>query len=359
MPETIKVGLIGAGGIANAHINAYEAINDVEIVALWNRTKSRAEELAQNRQLQGATVYDDWQTLLQNAHLDAVSIVTAPQLRVEPVRMALEKGIHTLVEKPFATTLQDADEMVATANASPCVTAVCFTWRYKSGILAARRTIRSGQIGEIRHYSSIWRTSLPANLSPSVRPYIIEAQGGLGLIGEQGSHEFDMVTFLTGQTLNHLTGHLSWVEAEIPDLRTNFTYHLVGINKQNVTISFEHTVPPGPVWVASQRQIYVEGTKGYAKIEGGLQDDGQASICLEEDKDALTIVPDRMESSVPPQHMGLVADFISAIRNNDQGQQRPATLPAFNDGLRSLEIVIGALKADRERRWVSIADLRG
>jgi predicted dehydrogenase len=187
----------------------------------------------------------------------------------------------------------------------------------------------------------------------------MEAQGGLGALGECGSHQFDMIRFLTGEVVDELTGKLEWIEPEEPDLRTNFAHHLVGSSKNDVSITIEHTMPPGPVWVASQRRVYVEGSEGYVRIDGGLVDDGSTWICMDGDSEAKLIDLDPAETSVTPQHAGLIQDFISAIRLTGKDRKRPERLPTFVDGLQSLESVLAGLKADREKRWVSVSELRG
>jgi predicted dehydrogenase len=358
MSKVIRVGLIGAGGIAKAHINGYRTVDGVEIVAVWNRTKTRAQQLVQDQELDGAKVYDDWQSLLSDAPIDVLSVVTAPQLRAEPVLMALESGIHTLVEKPFATNLDDADKMVACAKALACVTAVCFTWRYKSSALAARRVIQSGEIGKVRNCSRVWRFSVPAGLlRPEARPFIQEAQGGLGMLGENGSHQFDMISFLTGQVVDELTGKMDWLKPQDPDLRASFAHHFVGNSKNDTAITIEHTMSPGPFWVASQRRVYIEGSKGHIRIDGGLVDDGSAWIFMEEDSEAKPVELDSSESSIAPQHAGLIQDFISTIRLTGKNRKRPERLPTFADGWQALQSVMAGLKADREKRWVSVSEL--
>ena len=218
-----RVGIIGAGVIARANINAFQAAGSVEITAIWNRTRSRAEELATSLDLDPHVVRDEWQSMLKHGEVDVVCIVTAPQLRAEPVGMALENGIHVLIEKPMATTPAIGREMLAMSEASHCVCAVCFTWRYKPSNMAARRLIRDGSIGNLRHYSSAWRFSLPSELrNTDARPFINEAHGGIGMLGENGSHQFDMFTFLTGESVDQLTGQLEWVANDSNTDRVNW-----------------------------------------------------------------------------------------------------------------------------------------
>jgi D-apiose dehydrogenase len=157
MPPKARVGLVGTGGIANAHIQAFLSVMDVVITGLWNRTRARAEQIADKYELKDAVVYDSWEAMLDEADLDIVSVVTAPQLRAKPVIASLKGGKHVLVEKPYATTVEEALSMTEAANDSTCVTAVNFCHRYRQENLIARRIVSEGILGGITNYNDTWR----------------------------------------------------------------------------------------------------------------------------------------------------------------------------------------------------------
>ena len=351
-----RVGLIGAGSIAAAHVRAYQAAGQVEITAIWNRTRSRAEKLAETTGLEASVVRDEWQSMLQHDEVDVVSIVTAPQLRLEPVRMALEKGIHLLVEKPIATTTAIGREMVAMAQSSESLCAVCFTWRYKPSNMAARRLIQDGSVGSVSHYSSAWRFSIPSALrNTAVRPFINEANGGHGMLGENGSHQFDMFTFLTGESVDQLTGQVEWVANAAKTDRVNLCYHLIGRGDAGAMISFQITTPPGSFFAESQRSVYVEGPAGHIRIDGGIIDDGKTWVRVGDEDGIRAVDPEELGISSRPGHEALVADFLTAIAVREAW---PDCLPTLEDGLRSLELVECAIAADNEHRWVSTSEFR-
>ena len=133
MTDTIRVGILGAGSAGTGHATAFSKLPGVEVTALWSRTRARAEGLASKLHLDGATVYDDWKDLIERAGVDVIGVATPEFLRRAPVAMALERGCHVLVEKPFSIELADAQEMVRLAEGAGTVTATCFTWRYAPG----------------------------------------------------------------------------------------------------------------------------------------------------------------------------------------------------------------------------------
>jgi predicted dehydrogenase len=150
MAEMLHVGILGAGMAAEGHAAAYSQLRDVEVTALWNRTRSRAEALAGKLGHPTLKVYDNWQELITQGHCDLISIATAPMLRSEPLLMALGHGCHVLVEKPMSFGVREAEGMVAAAQRAESVTACCSigAMRRRTRLLGGRYApARSGQSG--------------------------------------------------------------------------------------------------------------------------------------------------------------------------------------------------------------------
>jgi predicted dehydrogenase len=92
--------------------------------------------------------------LIEQAGVDVISVATPPMLRREPIMMALERGCHILIEKPFSVGLTDAQTMTQAAQAEKTVTATCFNKRYAPAYQVARRAVQEGQIGRIHDVRS-------------------------------------------------------------------------------------------------------------------------------------------------------------------------------------------------------------
>ena len=170
------------------------------------------------------------------------------------------------------------------------------------------------------------------------------------MLGEFASHQFDMFTFLTGQTLESVAGCLAWAEPDVPELKANTAYQLVARSSDGIHVSIEHTEPPG----SSERtwHTYVEGTRGYMNIESW--EEGQVTMRLEEEEEPRVIAPNDEESSIAPARSGLVADIAEMIRDSTS---KPL-LPTFEDGRKSLEALMAVLEADRRGAWVNVSDRR-
>ena len=210
MKATLRVGILGTGFAGRSHAAAFARLPNVAITDVWNRTRVHAEALAATLYQQCIRVHKHWEDLVEGADVDVISIATTPVLRREAFAIALERGIHILVEKPIALDLSDAKAMAEQAQTARSVTATCFNWRYLPGCLAARRALQEGQIGQIHSISLEYRLpsmgSSPALLT--LAPWRSRPELGGGMLLSKAGHEFDRVRFLTGCEFKQITGCL-------------------------------------------------------------------------------------------------------------------------------------------------------
>ena len=110
MDRKLKIGVIGAGGIAaHAHMPGYAKMDNVEIVAICDIKPEKAEALAKEYNV--AQVYEDYKDVLDIPGLDAIDICTPNYLHSIIAVEALEKGLHVFSEKPDAVSAAEAEKM--------------------------------------------------------------------------------------------------------------------------------------------------------------------------------------------------------------------------------------------------------
>ncbi len=123
-------------------------LSGVRPLAIWNRTRSKAERLAREHLLR---VFDTLDQMLADEQITLVHVATAPAMHHEHVMAALRAGKHVLCEKPLATNLSDADEMIATARSRQLQLGINFVMRYGPLWEPVRRLIQVGALGEVLH----------------------------------------------------------------------------------------------------------------------------------------------------------------------------------------------------------------
>lgn len=115
MEERCKVAVIGAGYMAREHIRAFQELSSVDIVGIYSRTRSRAEELARDFNL--CKVYDSIENLYRSTHADLV-VVAVSELSVKEVCFScFQHSWMVLIEKPAGYNVADAELIEATARA--------------------------------------------------------------------------------------------------------------------------------------------------------------------------------------------------------------------------------------------------
>lgn len=142
-----RIGLIGCGGIAKAHLTAYKKMG-YQVVALCDVREEAALERKQEFYPK-ADVYTDHNALLERKDIDVVDVATHPAVRVRQVEDALNAGKHVLSQKPFVLDLEDGKRLVALAKRKKVKLAVNQNGRWAPYFSYARELVKARHLGEI------------------------------------------------------------------------------------------------------------------------------------------------------------------------------------------------------------------
>jgi predicted dehydrogenase len=194
MAETIGVALIGAGWAGNRHAMAYRALPDRgRIVAVMDARLAVAQECAQEWGVPFAT--DDLAAVLARPDVQAVNICLPHTLHAEVAQAALAAGKHVLVEKPFATSLPEADAMIAAAARVRRILMVAENVRYDAVYLRMAELIFAGEIGA----PFLCRVCRDHQMHDSLRarPWFFTDPTG-GIMWSGGIHDIETVRMMMG-----------------------------------------------------------------------------------------------------------------------------------------------------------------
>ena len=207
----LRVGIIGCGFIAPMHIGGYIKCKEVEIVALCDVIKERADNLKENHNLKDAVIYTDYKKMLSEQKLDICSVCTENNLHAKISIAALKAGCHVMCEKPMAITGAEADLMVAASKKSGRKLTVGYQLRFSSEALLLHREIQKGALGHIYFAEA---SALRRRGVPTWGVFLnLEKQGGGPLI-DIGTHlvdrtlwfmnEYSPIVSAVGRTFDHL-----------------------------------------------------------------------------------------------------------------------------------------------------------
>ena len=150
----MKVGLIGGGHIARIHGGIIRNLPGVKLVAVTDPDKVRGESLAKD--LGANCVYQDASEMLQKESLDAVHILVPPHLHADLTILALENNCHVMVEKPMATTTQDARRMLELAQSKSLMLCPNHNYVCDNLVLRCKKLIEDGVVGELISVDANW-----------------------------------------------------------------------------------------------------------------------------------------------------------------------------------------------------------
>lgn len=367
----IRVGLIGAGGIArHYHLPAYARCENVSVVAACDVSPAALDDLRRDHGI--AHTYADYHELLAKEELDLVSVCTSNDMHYPVVMAAIEQGVDVFCEKPLALDLPQAREMVAAADARGTRTGVNFSHRRTPAAGLAHEIIASGALGEIHYVAAVYAAGGLNYADHAATWRNDRAKAGFGGLGDMGSHIMDMVRW--------------WLGSEVTALAAQArTFVPTRPGPQGTTV---------PVTTEDQGMLllqYDNGAMGYLcgsymftgrgydqRIEvygskGGLIYDQQHGYELQVhlepeylsrytvsrqggtyDRPYTTIlVPERLQGRLaddPAARRSILMDFVDAYR-----APGPFSFsPGFAEGLRVQEILAAAQQAIDQGTWVVV-----
>ena len=189
----LKVGVIGGGSISEFHIKPYMKNDGVELVALCDNNEQRLAEVGERYSING--LYSNYEELLQNPEIDAVSICTWNNTHAEISIAALESGKHVLVEKPLSMTVEQALAVEAAVKKSGKVLQVGFVRRHGDNTMLLKQFIDQDELGEI-YYA---KASCLRRLGNPGGWFSDQSKSGGGPLIDLGVHMIDICWYLMGK----------------------------------------------------------------------------------------------------------------------------------------------------------------
>jgi predicted dehydrogenase len=200
----IRVGVVGLGWAAGAHIEAFKAVKGARVTAVCSRRtlEPRALEAQYGIPLKA---YTDYAALLRDPEIDAVDICTPHPLHADQAVAAARAGKHLVIEKPIALTPEDARRVREAIRAASVLACVCFECRFSAHFTLARAVLDRGLLGEV-HYGEVdyyhgigpWYGQFPWNVKKDF--------GGSSLL-TAGCHAMDALLFLMGGSVEEVTAY--------------------------------------------------------------------------------------------------------------------------------------------------------
>jgi predicted dehydrogenase len=188
----LRFALLGAGFWARYQLPAWGELAGVECVAIYNRTKSKAEELAHHFNV--SRVYEDADELLQREQLDFIDIVTDVDTHAKFVHLASSRRLAAICQKPMATSLAEAESMVSACRTTETPLYVHENWRWQTPIRALKQFLDAGHIGLPFRARINMISGFPVFKNQPALKKLKQF-----IVADMGSHILDAARFLFGE----------------------------------------------------------------------------------------------------------------------------------------------------------------
>ncbi len=273
----LRLAVLGLGKAGIRHVEAAKAIDDVELVAVADNSA----EARENIDIKGTScrVRKDLDGLL-DVGTDAMIIALPHGLLAEAAIRVARAGVHMLLEKPMANTLEDGQRIVAEADSNGVRLMVNFNHRFRDEYQHAKRWLEEGRIGQIRFLLEEMFASRGPLPSWVWDPKI----AGGGMMTYSGIHMLDHAMWLTGKRVESVSASMGSFQYEesledttVASLRlqrgslVTLIQHKSNVNHSQATWETRIQGSEGAIHVVAGEGAYLSGTRGEEEFKSGAE----------------------------------------------------------------------------------------
>ena len=376
-----KVAVAGLGFIGPAHIEALRRIPNIEVVAVSDIDEETASSKAKDLGIWYST--SSFAKLLDQ-DIDCIHICTPNNVHYSMAKKALEAGIHVVCEKPLATTISKAEELVQLAEEKKLVHAVHFNIRYYPLIRQMKVMREKGELGEvysiIGSYLQDWlfyETDYNWRLEP-------EQSGESRAIADIGSHLIDLLEYITGLQIVEVMADLNTIHktrkkplrpmetysgmmlkpedyADVPINTEDHANVLLRFNNGNRGVVTVSQVSAGrknrlSLEIAGANQTFSWSSEQPNELWIGKRESYNGvmmrdpSLFAEQSRSIISF-PGGHNEGFPDTSKQMFKEVYTAISNNDPSNP---TYPTFKDGLRELILCERIIESYNKQSWINV-----
>lgn len=257
----LKFAILGCGFWSQFQLGAWKEIEGVECVALFNRTKSKAEDLAQRFGV--PKVYNDVDEMLKNEELDFIDIITDVDTHEKFTMLGAKYGKDVICQKPLAPSYEAAIRMMEATRKAGVRFYVHENYRWQPQFRRVKEILDAGVIGKAFRCETAFLTAFPLF---ETQPFLAELEQFA--LTDQGSHQFDVLRYLFGEALTiyceKQTVNPTIKGEDVTTSMLKMGNGVVCIQKISFSSPLEKEIFP-------QTTLLIEGDKGSIRLDGEFQ----------------------------------------------------------------------------------------
>lgn len=351
-----NIAILGCGKVAHLHAKAVQNLPNARLAGVWSRSKNTAETFAAQYKVPFYTQIDE---LIQNENIDLAIVCTPHPFHLEPAEIAAANGANILIEKPLASTLEDADKIIEVCKNAGVKLGVISQRRWYTPVKRVKDAIEAGKIGK-PVFGTInmlgWRDKKYYDADEWRGTWKME---GGGVLVNQAPHQLDILLWFMGEidevyglwkNLNHPYIEVEDTAVAIVKFKNGGIGNIIVSNSQKPGIYGKvHVHGENGASVGVQTDggaMFIAGVPGY--IEPPLNDiwtiNGEENL-LEKWKDADSAHFNSIDPMVYYMERQ-IEDFLQAIENNTD------PLVTGEDGRRTVELFTAIYRSSRDNKSI-------
>jgi UDP-N-acetylglucosamine 3-dehydrogenase len=316
----LRLAVIGAGHMGKNHIRVLADLSDVMLVGVADPNQQAALAAADRY---GIPTYATHNELLDKARPEAVVVAAPTTCHHDIVMDSIHHGVHVLVEKPIAHSVEEAKEMIDAADRAGVVLAVGHIERFNPAVVELKRRIDANELGRIFMIHSRRQSPFPQRIQD------------VGVASDLAVHELDMMLYLTGSQVAHLKAETSQVLGR--ESREDIVFALLRFESGVLGVLDVNWVTPSSV-----RELTITGERGMFAVNYLTQElfFYENPAARKEESEAVwgfSVVAGNMTRFLIPRREPLrceLESFVASIQNG----ARPVV--DGRDGLRAVELAL-------------------
>lgn len=342
----LKVAVVGCGSIAiHRHVPEYAANPNVELVAFCDLDIEVAQKLADQYGVK--LVYDSHQAMLKEVKIDAVSVCTQNVDHAQVSIDAANAGCHVLCEKPMATSIEEAQQMIDAAKTNNVKLMIGHNQRLMPPHVKAKEILQSGKIGKPLTFKTTFGHGGPDSWSIQGKDtwFFQKDKAFVGAMGDLGVHKIDLMRWLFDEEVAEVAAFVETLDKDA-DVDDNATTLLRMENGAIGTMAASWTYYKG-----EDNTTSIYGEKGVLEIH----DDPDVQVVVKlangtiERYSVGAIATNEAGGQVTS---GVIDEFVDAIAND-----RTPSITG-ESAMESLRTVLAALESTKSKTFVSVATIK-
>jgi UDP-N-acetylglucosamine 3-dehydrogenase len=310
-----NVGVIGVGSMGYNHVRIYSELENANLLAISDMVRGTLDNVSKEFNTVG---YVDYDNILQIDDIEAVNICVPTVFHHDVVMRAIEAGKNVLVEKPVASHINEAQEMIEAAKDAGVILATGHVERFNPAVRVAKRLLQEGEIGEV----------VTAN-AKRLGPYPPRIRD-VGVATDLAIHDIDIFNYLfeskAEMVFANMSSNLKNCEFEDhAEIMTKYENGALSILETNWLTPYK------------KRQLNITGVDGIISVDYGSQ-----SVTLYKENNKVENV--KVENKEPLKEE--LRSFVNAVQSNTEAEV------TGRDGYEALRIVEAAMKSSKEKNLV-------